>query len=208
MEKRKGPVAPAVAGALAFARKALASDSGDREYEALLLLIDAVEGLAADEAEGLNATERAEPDIRPKRDTPCELRLTVPTHNGKWLEQDPALQEFDEPHVPLLVTPEDGVRIVLGTHDWDDFDAPDIKVERRHNGWMIFLRPTGGGDACGFVVFLDDGRSFVAPEQVAEEYQIKMVDYEKAVAELDDILPTGPSCKPTMIIERARQTPA
>ena len=38
-----------------------------------------------------------------------------------------------------------------------------VQVERRPNGWAIFLHPIGGGDPSGYVYFLDDGRSFVLP---------------------------------------------
>jgi hypothetical protein len=66
--------------------------------------------------------------------------------------------------VPLLVSEADGVRIILGTDDPNDFEKPDIQIERRPGGWSIFLHPVGGGDPSGFVYFLDDGRSYVVRE--------------------------------------------
>lgn len=66
---------------------------------------------------------------------------------------------------------------------------------------MIFLHPLGGCDACGYVVFLDDGRSYVTRERGAGEYSIEMVDHDTAMAELDDIKTTGLSCSPTMIVD-------
>ena len=86
--------------------------------------------------------------------------------------------------------------------DYHDYEKSDIQVERRHNGWMIFLHPFGGCDACGYVIMLDDGRSFVTPERGAGDYGIQMVDYDEAMAELDDIKPSGLSCAPTMIVNR------
>ncbi len=134
-----------------------------------------------------------------------ELKMMVPTYNGKLLETDPALPEFDEPQVPVLVRSADGVKIILGTNDYDDYTKADVQIERRHNGWMIFLHPHGGCDPSGCVVFLDDGRSFVAQEhECVTAGQIEMVEYEEAIAELDDVLPTGLSCEATMIVEQPR----
>ncbi|HZL38339.1 MAG TPA: hypothetical protein VFC78_23700 [Tepidisphaeraceae bacterium] len=101
-----------------------------------------------------------------------ELKLYVPTFNhGPFVQgeenlaQAHARPEFGEPDVPIVIRRADGVRIVLGTHDYFDMHAPDIQIERRPRGWAIFLHPVGGGDASGFVYFLDDGRSFVLPER-------------------------------------------
>ncbi len=133
-----------------------------------------------------------------------DFKLFVPTYNGKWLDEPKwTVPEFDDPEVPVLVHQADGVRIVLGTHDYDDCQKPDIQIERRHNGWMIFLHPGGGGDASGFVVFLDDGRSFIAKESgYGPTEPIEMVAYDEAVAELDDLLPSGLSCTPAMVVQK------
>jgi hypothetical protein len=130
-----------------------------------------------------------------------ELKLIVPTYNGKWLEApDRTVPEFDAPEVPVLVCPADGVRVVLGTHDYHDYTKPDIQIERRHNGWVIFLHPLGGSDASGFVVFLDDGRSLVAAEECGATEPIEFADYGTASAEIDDIGPdTSLSAKPKII---------
>jgi hypothetical protein len=117
---------------------------------------------------------------------PTQLELEVPTYNGKWIDNPVfPVPDFGPPAVPVLVRRADGVRVVLGSHDYDDDSKPDIQIERRHNGWMIFLHPVGGSDASGFVVFLDDGRSFVAKEQGATD-PVKFVKYEDAIAEIDD----------------------
>jgi hypothetical protein len=96
-----------------------------------------------------------------------ELKLLVPTYNGKAFESQVSagkLHEFGVPRVPVLIREADGVRIVLGTHDYEENGAPDIQIERRPKGWAFFLHPRGAGDPSGFVYFLDDGRSFVVKE--------------------------------------------
>lgn len=134
-----------------------------------------------------------------------ELKLMVPTYNGKWLkEPNCTLDDFGEPGVPVVVRPADGVRVVLGTHDYDDSSKPDVQIERRHNGWMIFLHPVGGCDPCGYVFFLDDGRSFLVKESACgPPWEIEVVEYEQAVDEVDEIKPTGLSCVPTMVVTRS-----
>lgn len=188
-----------VMDAVRRAQEALQGDSNDEEHDALYALVNALgenwSGEIPNEASYVSS----------KHESAIDLKMIVPTYNGKWLLENPVLQECDEPHVPVLVTPADGLRIVLGTHDCNDFDKPGIYIERRHNGWMMFLQPHYAGDTSGFVVFLDDGRSYIAPDCDAQEYQTMTVDYEQAVAELDDIKPTGPSCAPTAIIERERK---
>lgn len=134
------------------------------------------------------------------------LKLMVPTYNGKSLEEPNCkLPEFDEPEVPVLVCPAEGVRIVLGTHDYHDYSKPDVQIERRHNGWAIFLHPLGGSDPSGFVFFLDDGRSYVVKEECGGPTEpIELVEYDQAATEVDEMKPIGQSCIPTMIIDRAR----
>lgn len=133
------------------------------------------------------------------------LKLMVPTYNGKWLKgTDIKLADFDDPLVPVLVHQAEGVRIALGTHDHPNNEKPDIQIERRHNGWMIFLHPLGGSDASGYVVFLDDGRSFIVEGSCCGSTEpIEMVEYDEAIAELDDVLPSGLSCTPTMVVQKS-----
>jgi hypothetical protein len=96
-----------------------------------------------------------------------ELKLVVPTYNYQLFPEQVEKgekPEFGAPHVPVLIREADGVRIVLGTHDYEDLEKPDIQIERQPKGWMIFLHPCPGGDPCGYVYFLDDGRSFLVKE--------------------------------------------
>jgi len=96
-----------------------------------------------------------------------ELKLIVLTYNAKFYAKEVERNEkpeFGDPHVNVLIREAEGVRILLGTHDCYDSDKPDVQIERQPNGWMIFLHPVGGSDACGYVYFLDDGRSFLVKE--------------------------------------------
>jgi hypothetical protein len=93
--------------------------------------------------------------------------------------------DFSNPQVPVVVRGADGVRLVLGTHDYDNLEKPAIQIERRPNGWTIFLHPLGGSDASGYVCFLDDGRSFLIPELEGATEKIQVIDYFEDVPELD-----------------------
>jgi len=73
--------------------------------------------------------------------------------------------DFGPPYVAVVVHEAEGVRVVLGTHDRHSGEYPDIQIERRANGWAIFLHPVGGCDPSGYVYFLDDGRSFIEMER-------------------------------------------
>ena len=125
-----------------------------------------------------------------------ELRLLVPTYFGHrncvlGVEEN---EEFDNPHVPVLVRPAEGVRIVLGTRDYEDYHAPDIQIERRPKGWAIFLHPSGG-DPSGYVYFLDDGRSFLVRELGSDA--IEVIDDFEVVPELDDLITKRPELAAT-----------
>ncbi len=126
-----------------------------------------------------------------------ELKLLVPTYNAEGFPDEVAkdeMPEFGEPLVPVLIREADGVRIVLGTHDYD-CETPDIQIERRPNGWAIFLHPLGGSDPSGYVYFLDDGRSFLSPENnFGPTPAIEVLEPHGQVPELD--------CpKPKVVIE-------
>lgn len=115
------------------------------------------------------------------------LRLNVPTYYGSVAEETAAefeLPEFGEPSAPVLVHESEGVRIILGTHDFEDIERPDIQIERRPKGWAIFLRPSAG-DPCGFVYFQDDGRSFLVPE--IGRGAIEILDTRDKPPEIDEL---------------------
>jgi hypothetical protein len=95
------------------------------------------------------------------------LKLMVPTYNANLFPDQVAnreMLEFGEPLTPVLVREADGLRIVLGSLDYDDLSKPDVKIERQPNGWAIFLHPVGESDPCGIVYFRDDGRSYLLKE--------------------------------------------
>lgn len=100
-----------------------------------------------------------------------ELKVYVPTYNGDLVDLDARdnLPEFGDPQVPIVVRRADGLRIVLGSVDYFDASAPDIQIERRPQGWAILLTPMPAGEASGVVCFLDDGRSFVVPDEYADK---------------------------------------
>lgn len=118
-----------------------------------------------------------------------ELCIHVPTYYGELKELDKCYaskNEFDGPFKPVIVRQADGVRVVLGSHDFWDADAPDLQIERRSRGWVIFLHPKGAGDPAGSVYFLDDGRSFLVPEQPGSATPPTVpLSHDAAVAEVD-----------------------
>ena len=71
-----------------------------------------------------------------------------------------------------------------GTHDYDDYDKPDLLIERRPVGWAIFLHPLGGGDPVGVIYFLDDGRSFFREEPFTEPPLVVLPEDER-LAEME-----------------------
>jgi hypothetical protein len=120
---------------------------------------------------------------------PRQFKLTVPTYNANYFGKQTLanlMEEFSAPHVPILVHEAEGVRIVLGTHDYDEMDKPDIQIERRANGWAVFLHPLGGSDASGFIYFLDDGRSYLLKEHAGGPTpEIEVLEAGVELEELD-----------------------
>jgi hypothetical protein len=118
-----------------------------------------------------------------------EFKLFVPTYIGNLPDKNDEADgdsDFGNPYVPVLVCEAAGVRVVLGTHDYENLEQPDIQIERRPNGWAIFLHPVGGSDESGYVYFLDDGRSFLVPELgVGPTEAIEVLDPHADVPELD-----------------------
>jgi hypothetical protein len=112
-----------------------------------------------------------------------ELKLYVPTYHG---DKTQGRGEFDDPRHPVVVRDADGVRIVLGSHDFWDTKCPDVQIERRPGGWMIFLHPVGGSDPSGYVFMLDDGQSLVVPEHPASATPpVRLGEWDDAVRQVD-----------------------
>jgi hypothetical protein len=110
--------------------------------------------------------------------------LKIPTYLGhqKAVDESRApLGDFTRPNTPVLIVPADGIRVVLGTHDYNDTSKPDIQVERRPHGWAIFVHPDAG-DPVACLYMLDDGRTFLVPEDYISN-PIQIVD--DVPAELD-----------------------
>lgn len=100
------------------------------------------------------------------------MRIKVPTYNASLFGDEAAkgiVPEFGPPEIPVLVREAEGVRIVLGSHEFWDCSKPDVQIERQPNGWVIFLHPIGGGDPAGYVYFYDDGRCVLLKERPYDE---------------------------------------
>lgn len=96
-----------------------------------------------------------------------ELKLNVPTYNADQFpdEVDRGTKpESGIPLIPVLIREESGIRVVLGTHDYEDIRKPDVFIERQTGGWMIALHSSGGGDPSGYVFLRDDGCTFLKGE--------------------------------------------
>jgi hypothetical protein len=128
-----------------------------------------------------------------------EMKLYAPTYNhGEFRtgELPDDVAEFGDPQVPVVVRDADGIRIVLGSHDYWAKDVPDVQIERRPGGWAIFLHPVGGSDASGYAYFLDNGLSYLVPETgYGATPQIMMLRDDEALRHLDEPGYDGP--KPT-----------
>lgn len=107
----------------------------------------------------------AESQVAPKVCKVTETwRMNVPTYLAA---QDTSGPDVGEPHVPILIGDAEGIRLLLGTNDWNDYEKPDIQIERHPHGWMIFVHHNAGG-AVGFLIMLDDGRTFYVHEYGAD----------------------------------------
>lgn len=120
-----------------------------------------------------------------------DVKVIIPTYNAYAFADEVAagkMQEFDSPHVPVLIRRADGIRVVLGTHDFDDQTKPDIQIERRPNGWAIFLHPLGGGDPSGCIYFVDGGESIFRHEShVGTTPKMAVREWDDHVDEVDVI---------------------
>ncbi len=108
-----------------------------------------------------------------------ELALLVPTYNG-GLYTKGERPEFSPAETPVLIREDTGIRVVLGSHDFTA-DVPDVQIERRPHGWVIFIHPRGSFDACGCFYIHDDERTFYQPADY----------YRGSVPETVIVSPTG-----------------
>lgn len=118
-----------------------------------------------------------------------EMIFRVPTYYGEAHRNEPPDEQrpdFAAPFAPVLAYRDAGVRILLGAVHRLDVDAPDIQIERRPHGWAIFLHPFGAGDPSGYIYFLDDGRSFLIPENgLGSTRAIEVLGPNEKIPELD-----------------------
>ena len=121
---------------------------------------------------------------RRARGTHCVVR--VPTYYGHAYADavlDGLIPESGKPFVPIALQEMEGLRLVLGSSE-PIADAPDIHLERRPNGWALFLHPESGGDPSGYVYLIDDGRSFIVPERGTTP-AIEICEWEQVVGLVD-----------------------
>ncbi len=101
---------------------------------------------------------KMQPDKRFEVEVPTYDPAAQATHSG-----------FCSPLVPVLAYWEDGLRVILGSHDEGD-NVPDVLIERCPQGWRLIVHP-GNGDAVCALIVRDDGKAFIIPE-VGEDVQI------------------------------------
>jgi len=120
--------------------------------------------------------------------------------NTKFIVDVPAYygtedQEFGEPTQHVVVSSDNGVRIQLGGEGCPERDEfpPELVVERRPNGWCLFIISEGGGDASGFVFMLDDGRCFAVPEWYGPgSMNLVPLEDEQRVSEIQRLVAAAP----------------
>ena len=117
-----------------------------------------------------------------------ELKLYAPT----YYRGSPALKgcgklEFDDPASQCSFTPPMGFGLYwVVTSQWTEM--PPTFRSSRPNGWAIFLQPVAGGDPCGYVYFIDDGRSYLVPESdFGSTPPIRVLHCNETVPEIDSL---------------------
>lgn len=124
--------------------------------------------------------------------------VRVPTYYGARKLMNPevpltskyqgGVDEFDKPKIPIAIHEAEGLKLVLGTNDTQSLEHPTVQIERRPNGWAIFLQPLPDGDLCGTVYFHDDGRSWFVHEWLlctSDEQKLQVV--ENTPEEIDEL---------------------
>ncbi len=108
------------------------------------------------------------------------MHIKVPTYNASLFGEEAAkgiVPEFGAPEIPVLIREADGLRIVLGSHEFWDCTKPDVQIERQPNGWVVFLHPCSGSDPAGYVYFYDDGRCVLLKERPYDkELEIQVLE--------------------------------
>jgi hypothetical protein len=66
-------------------------------------------------------------------------------------------------------------------------EYPHVHIERRPNGWAVFLHPSGDSDPIGFVAILDDLRTVFAKEAGLDS-EVQICAAQQAALELDGCL--------------------
>ncbi len=84
------------------------------------------------------------------------LTLLVPTFTPSARPEDDG-KEYSEPNAEIGMSSEEGLRLELRKGTKPEFGWPQIVIERRAHGWMLFLAPNEG-DESGYLQFHDDGR--------------------------------------------------
>lgn len=112
-----------------------------------------------------------------------QSNFRLPTYNPKAPKGG---DDFIEPRVPVLVRQVDGIRVVLGSHDFGA-DKPDVLIERRKNGWSILIHPNGEhGDCVGCVFIHDDGRTWCVPDGLPRERIVVDEAWDSVSNEIDN----------------------
>lgn len=134
--------------------------------------------LSKQEVRELRERLRGKEEVATCDQSPAMWKIFIPTYVGSQCEhqENPSTlgPDFGSPDVPVLIHEADGIRLLLGTHEWEDKSKPDVQIERRPHGWAMFLHPNAG-DPIGHLYLLDDGRSYLLPESFADP-PIEVVD--------------------------------
>lgn len=112
---------------------------------------------------------------------------TIPTYNPESCKES-------EPRIPVCIHTDDGICINLGTDDPANRNGPNVQIERRKNGYVVFIRTVAGWDQTCYVYMLDDGRCFVLPENNTRGPggNTQFIDRKEAVA-IDALIDDGPA---------------
>lgn len=109
-----------------------------------------------------------------------QFKLSVPTCGAQFVPEqveDAEVDGFDDAKVPILVREDEGLHIVLGTHDFEMVEKPDILIERHPHGWLIVVHPNADCDPVGRIYLLDNGRTYFVKGPVSAQIPIKVLEW-------------------------------